>query len=407
MHVVTAHQPAAKAFSDPPSAAPRDGSAAARALRPVILCVDDEPHVLDALRDTLHRHFTVLATTNGFEAFRILAEQPVEAMLSDMRMPSLDGPTLLTMAREQAPDVTRVVLTGHAELQDAVSAVNDGEIFRFLMKPCAADALITALNAAVRQHRLILSERVLLAETLRGAVRVISEVLALASPEAFGRAARIRYYSLALSSALELEDVWHIETAALLSQMGAVALDPGLVARLARGEHLEPAEALQIDDLPRVALNLLGDIPRLDDVRDVLGYLTVSHHDVSTGGTPLGARIVRIANDYDLLESQGADPMTAIAELRAGGRRYDQELVDQFADTLGVRGAQERVIPVSELEVGMILAEDVVSPQNVIRLARGTIVSPTVLDRLGALRREHVAPCLRVLVPDEPDQATQ
>ncbi len=97
--------------------------------------------------------------------------------------------------------------------------------------------------------------------------------------------------------------------------------------------------------------------------------------------------------------------MSAIAELRAGDRRYDQELVDRFAETLGVRAAQERVVPVSELQVGMILAEDIISPQNVLHLARGTVVSPTMLERLGALQREHVAPCFRVLVPDDEHEA--
>jgi response regulator RpfG family c-di-GMP phosphodiesterase len=367
----------------------------------VILCIDDEPHVLDALRDTLHRQFTVLTTTNGFEAFRILAEQPVEAMLSDMRMPSLDGPTLLTMAREQAPDITRVVLTGHAELQDAVTAVNHGEIFRFLLKPCPADDLIVALKAAVRQHRLVVSERVLLSETLRGAVRALSEVLALASPAAFGRAARVRYYALALASVLELEDVWHIETAALLSQVGAVALDPGIVTRLAHGERLQPAELRQIDELPRIALELLAGIPRLDEVREVLEYLGSGDHDVTTGKVPVGARIVRIANDYDLLESQGADPMTAMAELRSRDRRYDQDLVDQLAETLGVQHAQERVVPVNELAVGMILAEDIVSPSNVLHLARGTVLTLTALERVSVLQRQHIAPCFRVFVPED------
>lgn len=375
--------------------------ASAAAPRPVILCVDDEPHVLDALRDTLHRHFTVLTTTNGFEAFRTISEQPVEAMLSDMRMPSLDGPTLLSMAREQAPDITRVVLTGHAELQDAVSAVNDGEIFRFLLKPCPADALIVALKAAVRQHRLIVAERVLLSETLRGAVRALSEVLALASPAAFGRAARVRYYALALASALDLADVWHIETAALLSQIGAVALNGEIVARLARGERLTAAELREVDDLPRIALELLAGIPRLDEVRDVLEHLGAGDHDVTTGAIPIGAKVVRIANDYDLLESQGADPMTAMAELRGRDRRYDQNLVDRLAETLGVRGAEERVVPVGELEVGMILAEDIVSPQNVLHLARGTVVTPTALERVSVLQRDHIAPCFRVFVPDD------
>ena len=374
-------------------------SPAARGEKPLVLCVDDEPHVLEGLRDTLHRHFRVVVKDNGFEAFRILAEQPVEVMLSDMRMPSLDGATLLTMAREQAPDVTRMVLTGQADLADAMRAVNDGEIFRFLLKPCAPEALIAAFDAGVRQHRLITSEKELLSETLRGAVRALSEVLALASPEAFGRAARVRYYALALASAIECADVWHIETAALLSQIGAVSLDPSLTARLSRGEALDAAEVRQVEELPGVALELLEDIPRLDAVRDVLTNLAIGDHDVRTGLVPLGAKIVRIADDYDLLESQGAAPAAAIAAMRERGNRYDLDLLDQFAEALGVRQLEERVLPVTELEPGMILAEDVVSKANVLRLARGTTVSPTVLDRLAAMSREHVAPCLRVLVP--------
>jgi hypothetical protein len=195
--------------------------------------------------------------------------------------------------------------------------------------------------------------------------------------------------------------VWHIETAALLSQMGAVALDAGIVGRLSHGERLEPSELRQIDDLPRVALELLAGIPRLDEVRDVLEHLSVGDHDVTTGGIPIGAKVVRIANEYDLLESQGLDPMTAMAELRGREHRYDQDLVDRLAETLGVRSAEERVVPVGELEVGMILAEDIVSPQNVLHLARGTVVTPTALERVSVLQREHIGPCFRVFVPDD------
>ncbi len=90
--------------------------------------------------------------------------------MSDMRMPGMDGATVLTRARAVQPDTVRVLLTGQADMEDAVAAVNDGNIFRFLIKPCPRPVLVRALTDAVDQHRMITAERVLLERTLRGSV---------------------------------------------------------------------------------------------------------------------------------------------------------------------------------------------------------------------------------------------
>lgn len=99
-----------------------------------------------------------------------------------MQMPNMNGAAFLTEVRKRCSDVSRVLLTAQADIESACAAVNRGQTFRFLTKPCPPEELRAALNDAVAQHRLITSERVLLEQTLVGSVRALSEVLALVHP---------------------------------------------------------------------------------------------------------------------------------------------------------------------------------------------------------------------------------
>jgi DNA-binding NtrC family response regulator len=162
---------------------------------PRVLCVDDEPNVLEGLRRQLRRHFSVATANGGILALEVLErEGPFAVVVSDMRMPEMDGAAFLGRVREQAADTVRVLLTGQADLDATIAAVNEANIFRFLTKPCPTESLITALNAAVEQHRLIMAERVLLEQTLHGSVKALTDILGLANPTAFGRAARAKKY---------------------------------------------------------------------------------------------------------------------------------------------------------------------------------------------------------------------
>lgn len=162
--------------------------------RPWILCVDDEEFVLDGLRDTLRRGFEVHTATGATEALAMLRKEPdgYAVILSDMRMPGMFGSEFLREARTVAPNAVRMLLTGFADVDSAIRAVNDAQLFRFLTKPCEPEQLVRACIAALAQHRLITAERVLLEQTLRGSVNALVEMLSLASPAAFGRAGRVR-----------------------------------------------------------------------------------------------------------------------------------------------------------------------------------------------------------------------
>ncbi len=123
--------------------------------RPRILIVDDEELVLDALQRQLRSRFDVTTATGGKEAIRLVMSQgPYAVVVSDLKMPEMDGVTLLYLIRQIAPDTVRVLLTGKADLEAAASAINVGNIFRFLNKPCPPAMLLRALDAAVEQYQL-------------------------------------------------------------------------------------------------------------------------------------------------------------------------------------------------------------------------------------------------------------
>src|SRR5882672_2539455 len=172
-----------------------------------VLCVDDEPNVLEGLSLHLRRRFEVATATSGNAALELLKRDGSTAVvLSDMRMPGMDGATFLSFARQLVPDAVRILLTGQTELSTAVSAVNDGQIFRFLTKPCAPATLLSAVDAAVEFNRLMVSERVLLNQTLHGSIKALTEVLALTNPTAFGRATRVKQHVTALADKLALQE---------------------------------------------------------------------------------------------------------------------------------------------------------------------------------------------------------
>jgi DNA-binding NtrC family response regulator len=190
-----------------------------------VLCVDDEPAVLEGLEDTLHRRYHVASATSGSAALERLRQEPRTAVIiSDMRMPIMNGATFLGLARGVAPNATRILLTGQTDLDAAVSAINTGQIFRFLSKPCSPPELLAAVDAAAEHHRLIISEKVLLEHTLRGSIKMLTNVLSLANPTAFGRATRIKESAGTLARAIGTDSVWAIEVAAMLSQVAYVAL---------------------------------------------------------------------------------------------------------------------------------------------------------------------------------------
>lgn len=131
-----------------------------------VMLVDDEPDLLESLSDLLRRDVEVTTAVGGAAGLEALPRCQPHVVVSDMRMPGMDGATFLSRVRERAPATVRILLTGHADLDAAMRAVNDGGVFRFLTKPCPPPTLRQALRDGIEHHRMLTADRELLASRL-------------------------------------------------------------------------------------------------------------------------------------------------------------------------------------------------------------------------------------------------
>lgn len=375
-----------------------------------VLCVDDEPRVTEALAVHLRRHFRVSTAPNGQAALAVVdSRDPPVVVVSDMRMPEMDGAELLSQVRERSPSTVRILLTGQADIACAVAAVNHGQIFRFLTKPCKTETLVAAVRAAADQHRLMTTARVLLEETLGGCVRVLTDLLALTNPLAFGRAIRLKRLAADLLAASGSPPAWNVEVAAMLSQVGAITLSAETNAKLYYGKPLNRTEAVLVRQLPAFAARILDGIPRLESVRAILQHATNNFDgsgsaDGSLKGAtlPLGARILKIVAAYDILQAAGHTPADAIAMLRNRKGKYDPELLAAFASVeAATRPRATCDLPLRALRPRMHFSKDVSSTSATMLVARGQEVTVALLQRLHNLPAGTVREPLTVLVPPE------
>lgn len=363
--------------------------------KPCVLFVDDEPQVLESIAENLRRGFEVLTATSGAAGLEILRAHPdVAVIVSDMRMPQMNGATFLTHAREITPLAVRMLLTGQTDLASAITAVNQGQIFRFLTKPCSREDLRAALETGIEQHRLLRVERDLLEQTLRGSIKVLVDILAITAPHAFGRANRIKSRVLELAAQLAVTETWQLEIAALSSQLGYIVLSHELCEKVASGRPLDDAERAQVQKAPQMAAQLLANIPRLEPVRDILTHFTAPPpRRADATGTArlvgLGAHLLKLAMDLDDIEVATAthDPIPA------DPGPYDREV---YAAYLAVRTRHletqnTREVPISALGAGMVLVEDIRLANGTLLVARGYEVTRSFIERvanfpLGAIR---------------------
>ena len=374
--------------------------------RPRILCVDDEPNVLEGLSLTLRRRHDVWTAPGGADALALMAKDgPPDVIISDMRMPGMNGAVFLAKARQLYPETVRLLLTGQTDLASATSAVNEGQIFRFLTKPCAPPDMIAAVTAALEQYRLITAERVLLEETLLGSIKALTGVLALTHPASFGRAMRIKQHVSDIAVATDLKERWQVEVAAMVSQLGSVALPPEVSEKVYFGHVLSAAEEAMVSRIPQVTEQLLGSIPRLEAVRQMLSSMgKPPSRDVSSDPekqlVALGANMLRIAVDFDLLEGQGTSAEDAFSTMRGRKDRYDAKILDAFAAHRGQGQAREEIreLTLGSLIAGMVVAQDVRMMNGALLVARGYELTGSLLERLRNFRHGTVKEPIRVVV---------
>ncbi|MGB5261403.1 MAG: HD domain-containing phosphohydrolase [Gammaproteobacteria bacterium] len=365
-----------------------------------VLFVDDEPNVLSALQRQFRKHYDVSTALGGVRALHLIAhEGPFAVIVTDMQMPEMNGVQFLREARKLAPDSVRLMLTGNADQQTAMDAVNEGSVFAFLTKPCPPEIMVRSMQSAVDQYHLITAERELLEGTLNGSVNLLMDLLSMVAPEVFGHTRAIQGLVTSLSGSMQLEDPWDLEMGAMLCNIACVTLPPETLAKARSGEALSSDEQLMLKRLPETGRNLITNIPRLERVADIVFYQDKAfdgsgfpEDTCSADDIPRESRILKVLRDLEDLAAQGMLRAEALEQMRGRDGIYDPVILQAVSTVLAMddnASAAEASVEIKlfELRIGHVLVSDVETVEGKLLIAAGNTITAPLLERLHNYRR--------------------
>ncbi len=375
--------------------------------KPRILCVDDEQNVLDSFRRLLRKDFDLNTASSGADGLRLMEQNgPFAVVISDFKMPGMNGVEFLTKAKEIGPDTIRIMLTGQAEEMTAAKAINDGRIFRFLYKPITSSEFLKCLQEAIRQYNLVFAEKDVLERTLKGSIEAMTEILSLTNPLAFSRATKIQNLCKQVGENMGLQDLWQIEVAAMLSHLGYVTIPASILEKHSTGQQLSPSEIQMFADLPQTTQKLIGHIPRLETtikiIKSAQGTDSLSTFSMEDE-VSIAAAILRSVIKLDQMLEKGYGRNEAINEMLSRSGQYNRTVVDQLK-LLKTEQLQTRTkrLNIDQIRVGMILNEPIRTDDGLTVAPEGFRVNDLIRQLLKNLKLQNTIPdFVEVIIPDE------
>lgn len=368
--------------------------------RPRVLFVDDEPQLLESVKLAVRKQYRVTTAESGQEALNLFAAssdaKPFDCVVSDMRMPEMNGARLLTTLKQTYPDVPRLLLSGQSDFESALEAINDAKIFRFLTKPCSRDVLVESINEALEQARLRETERELLDNTLSGTVSMLTEVLGLISSSAYSRTVRLHETVSGICAALGRPIPWDLNLATNLSQIGFVVMpSTGGGAPALDSQHVE------------IARDLLGKIARMETVADMVSHQldpapSLNAPDVADWPAhALNTEILRVAVAFDALIVSGLS-RTAAADALYNRENGPPKFLATALKTFNPQSKAmiEVAATVAQLAPGMRLTANIKTTGGPKLVSADTILTSALIGRIKAFAKNNgVVEPISVLVP--------
>ncbi|KAF0191822.1 MAG: response regulator receiver [Gammaproteobacteria bacterium] len=407
-----------------------------------LLFVDDEENILSSLRRLFRpMGYTILTAKNGKDGLAVMASQAIDLVISDMRMPEMDGAAFLAEASLKWPETIRILLTGYADITSTIAAINKGSIYKYISKPWEDNdititvrhalehkylqrerdrlhALTTRQNAELRDLNVNLEKKVeertvklreamallesaheSLKKNYTASVKIFSNLVEMRAGNVAGHSRRVAQHARTLSVKMgQAEDeVQNVLFAGLLHDIGKIALPDSLINR--PFNLLGPEDRVEVQKHPVIGQGLLMALEQLHGA----ARLIRSHHERFDGrgfpdglrgnAIPLGARILTVVNDYDALQ-QGTltkEPKTPV-EARAfvqenTGKRYDPDVVKVFFEIIDAGESELKVSQgvfthTADLAPGMVLARDLVTRSGALLLSAGFFLEEKLIRKI-------------------------
>jgi response regulator RpfG family c-di-GMP phosphodiesterase len=406
---------------------------------PALLFVDDEPNILSSLRRLFRQHsYKIFIANGGQEGLEILEKETIDLVISDMRMPVMDGAVFLTHVKARWPDTIRLLLTGYADIQSTIDAINRGEIYRYITKPWNDNDIVLVVKQALERKALEIEKRRLEELTLRQneelkslnasleikvdertadlkkahasllqandklksnfltSIKVFSNVIEMRGDKLVGHSRRVADLSRKIAKKLNLDtrEAQEIFVAALLADIGKIGFSDELLATPVNQMNGE-----QLGHFHKHTLRAEQLLMPLQDLQGAAKIIRAQHERFDGRGfpdglvgenIPIGARILSLASDYDNLQNGSLVQKRVHIEdaqaliIRGAGNRYDDKVVAAFKQIISnqAEDIDDREITTAHLQPGMILSADVISKEGMLLLPADYVLDQHIIDKL-------------------------
>lgn len=358
-----------------------------------VLLVDDDREMLSMMQRRLGERFDLQTADSGDKALQILERNAAfPVIVTDMEMPGMDGVRFIQLARRKNVSSIFVMLTGNIDQRQTVRAMNDGQVFRFLNKPCPHDDLAATIEAGIRQFHLVHAEKQLLQKTLVGAVDAIMDIYEMMIPDSVVRASSVQNIVHWLATKLPTAMRWEYTLASKLSLVGY-----GLVSRsfqdvLSQPHVTHDAHQQLLKKACLTSARVLQRIPRLQAPAKIIEMASQSDGTLPTL-TPIsdtevqqvGATMLRVALEWSCFRRLGISLSESILGLRQRLPQLSSEVIailESMPADLICEG-QKKKIPVYDLKIGMVLQKSIYSKDGLVLISEGRSISASLLEKLN------------------------
>ncbi|WP_296447253.1 HD domain-containing phosphohydrolase [Rhodoferax sp. UBA5149] len=412
---------------------------------PTILCVDDEPNILSSLRRLFRtKGFQVRIAEGGKAGLTLLETETVDLVISDMRMPEMDGAQFLEQVRSRWPDTVRLLLTGYSDITSVIEAINRGEIYRYITKPWDDNDIVLIVRQALERKALELEKKRLEALSIRQneelkalnasleakveartaqlsvandslqsaneklktsfvtSIKVFSTLIEMRGGNLSGHSRRVADLSRRIAQKLQLDSkqVQEIFVAGLLHEIGKVGFADELLST-----PVAMMKPPQMDAYRKHAVQAEQLLLPLQDLRGASEIISAQFERFDGTGfperlaedkIPIGARILTLASDFDnmqigTLTQRHLTPEEArIIIVHSSCKRYDPNVVTAFVEVLGGASREEAekerisemAVIARDLQVGMVLSRDLITPNGLLMLSADHVLDARIISRI-------------------------
>ncbi len=364
-----------------------------------VLVVDDESSNIDLLQATLKSNYKIKAAINGLKALEIArGKQKPDLILLDLKMPGLSGHDVCFELKQdpKTKDIPVIFITASDELRDEAIGLKLGAV-DYITKPFNPLIVKTRIKNHLELQHSRQQLKIALQKTLLGSVRMLTDMLSLANPNAFTRSQRLKKLMRESCKALEIKDAWRYEVAANLSQVGCSQIPSSILGKYNKGDELSHAEKVIFKAHPKQTAAMIAHIPHLESCGKMIAQLELldQAHQV-TKNSKIADVLLQIIISYDELKTQGLSTSQALTKLSS---YCPDTIIQTIADVEEKLRKQSRPVAINELREGMIVVSAIFTSDDVVLIPQDTPLTNVLIKRLNQNWRQWIGDKLFIIDP--------